>query len=157
MQTARLYKLTFDETAGGVDYSRGAISMVKDSDTLTGTDGATARKFDNMTVGEDGKLYIQEDPGNSPYIAKTWMFDPAAGAWTQILESDRARFLAPAAPFSQDEENSGIIEITSVLERDDGKRYFLGVMQAHYAIPGELVQGGQLYVISVTPERRPTP
>ena len=157
MQTARLYKLTFDETAGGVDYSRGAISMVKDSDTLTGTDGATARKFDNMTVGEDGKLYIQEDPGNSPYIAKTWMFDPAAGAWTQILESDRARFLAPAAPFSQDEENSGIIEITSVLERDDRKRYFLGVMQAHYTIPGELVQGGQLYVISATPEREPTP
>jgi len=157
MQTARLYKLTFDETAGGVDYSRGAISMVKDSDTLTGTDGATARKFDNMTVGEDGKLYIQEDPGNSPYIAKTWMFDPAAGAWTQILESDRARFLAPAAPFSQDEESSGIIEITSVLGRDDRKRYFLGVMQAHYTIPGELVQGGQLYVISATPEREPTP
>ncbi len=157
MQTSRLYKLTFNEAAGVVDYSHGLISMVKDSSTLTGTDGATARKFDNMTVGEDGKLYIQENPGNSPYIAKTWMFDPAAASWTQILESDRARFLAPTAPFSQDEESSGIIEITSVLGRDDGKRYFLANMQAHYAIPGELVQGGQLYVISTGRNPKPMP
>ena len=157
MQTSRLYKLTFNETAGVVDYNHGSISMVKDSSTLTGTDGTTARKFDNMTVGEDGKLYIQEDPGNSPYIAKTWMFDPATESWTQVLESDRARFLAPTAPFNQDEESSGIIEITSVLGRDDGKRYFLGDMQAHYNIPGELVQGGQLYVISAARNLRPMP
>jgi hypothetical protein len=140
-----------------VDYNHGSISMVKDSSMLTGTDGTTARKFDNMTGGEDGKLYIQEDPGNTPYIARTWMFDPAADSWTQVLESDRARFLAPTAPFNQDEESSGIIEITSVLGRDDGKRYFLGDMQAHYNIPGELVQGGQLYVISAARNLRPMP
>jgi len=156
-QPSRLYKLTFNENDGVVDYNHGSISMVKDSSMLVGTDGATAQKFDNVTMGEDGKLYIQEDPGNSPYIAKTWMFDPVADSWTQILESDRARFVAPTAPFSQDEESSGIIEITSVLGRHDGKRYFLADMQAHYNIPGELVQGGQLYVISVVPNLRPMP
>jgi hypothetical protein len=147
-QTSRLYKLVFDEAGGEIDYGNGSISMVKDSNTLMGNDGQSAQKFDNMTVGEDGKLYIQEDPGNTAYISKTWMFDPAANSWTQIIESDRARFLAPAAPFNQDEESSGIIEITSILDRNDGRRYFLSTMQAHYGIPGELVQGGQLYVIT---------
>lgn len=148
--TARLYKLSFNEAAGVVDYGNGSVTMVKDSATLTGTDGATARSFDNMVVADNGKIYIQEDPGNSSYIAKTWEYDPATGTWTQILESDRSRFLSGAPGYlTQDEENSGIIEITSILGRNDGKRYFLGDMQAHYGIAGELVQGGQLYVAAV--------
>jgi hypothetical protein len=149
-QSARLYKLSFNEAAGVVDYGNGTVSMVKDAATLTGTDGATARSFDNMTVGDNGKIYIQEDPGNNAYIAKTWEYDPATGAWTQILESDRARFLTGASKFlTQDEENSGIIEITSILGRNDGKRYFLGDNQAHYGLSGELVEGGQLYLAAV--------
>ena len=148
--TARLYKLSFNEAAGVVDYGNGSVTMVKDSATLTGTDGTTARSFDNMVVGDNGKIYVQEDPGNSSYIAKTWEYNPATGTWTQILESDRSRFLSGAPGYlTQDEENSGIIEITSILGRNDGKRYFLGDMQAHYGIAGELVQGGQLYVAAV--------
>lgn len=150
-QTARLYKLSFAQGSNGeVDYGNGQITMVTDASSLTGKDGTTARSFDNMTVGENGKLYIQEDPGNSSYIAKTWEFDPATKKWTQILESDRSRFLAGAPSFlTQDEESSGIIEITSILGRNDGKRYFLGDMQAHYALGGELVEGGQMYVAAV--------
>jgi len=149
--SSKLYRADFsdanDLTLGG------NITMVKDSATLTGSDGQTARTFDNMTVGEDGKLYIQEDPGNSSYIAKTWTFDPATGEWTQILESDRNRFISGAPSFlTQDEENSGIIEVTSILGRNDGKRYFLADTQAHYAISGELVEGGQLYLVSSVPE-----
>lgn len=143
--SAKLYRADFNATFDG-----GTISMVKDSAMLTGTDGSNARSFDNMTVGEDGKLYIQEDPGNSSYIAKTWMFDPVTNTWTQILESDRSRFISGGANFlTQDEENSGIIEITSILGKNDGKRYFLADTQAHYGIAGELVEGGQLYVVSM--------
>ena len=150
-QSARLYKLSFNEVAGVVDYGNGTITMVKDSASLIGTEGATAQKFDNMTVGENGVIIIQEDPGDVDYIAKTWKFDPATGAWTQILESDRNRFLPGGASFlTKDEESSGVIEITSILARNDGKRYYLGNMQAHYPIAGELVQGGQLYVMSVS-------
>ena len=109
----------FDEAGGEVDYGSGSIAMVKDGSTLMGEPaGQIARKFDNMTVGEDGKVYIQEDGGNSAYISKTWMFDPLTNSWTQILESDRRRFLAPAAPFNHDEESSGIIEITSILKTE---------------------------------------
>ena len=152
-QTARLYKLSFNEAAGVVDYANGNVTMALDSASLTGTDGATARSFDNMVVGDDGKIYIQEDPGNSSYNAKTWEYDPLTGKTKQIFMSDVARFgngTTPAtSPFNQDEENSGIIEITSILARNDGKRYYLGDMQAHYGLSTELVQGGQLYVMSV--------
>jgi hypothetical protein len=46
------------------------------------------------------------------------------------------------------QENSGFIEITSVLGRGDGRRYYLGDMQAHDTITGEFVEGGQLWVLS---------
>lgn len=146
--TAKLYRLDFNGTMDG-----GTITMVKDSATLLGTDGQAARSFDNLTVGDDGKILIQEDPGNNVYIAKTWMFDPATGEWTQILESDRNRFISGAGSFlTQDEESSGIIDITDILGRNDGKRYYLGDMQAHYGIAGELVEGGQLYMVTAVPE-----
>jgi hypothetical protein len=152
-QTARLYKLTFAEASGVVDYDNGSIAMVLDAATLVGSDNATARSFDNITVGKNGEVLIQEDPGNTSYNAKTWVFDPTTGTATQIFKSDTNRFITGAAGFlTQDEENSGIIEITDVLAKADGKRYFAGVTQAHYGIAGELVEGGQLYVITQVPE-----
>lgn len=142
--SAKLYKLDLDNSMAG-----GTISMVKDSASLIGKDGATARSFDNMTVDADGNIMIQEDPGNSAYIAKTWKFDPVANTWTQVFESDRSRFITGAANYlTQDEENSGIIDVTDVLGRNDGKKYYLGTTQAHYGIAGELVEGGQVYVMT---------
>lgn len=153
-QTSRLYRMDF-----AADFSSGQLSMVLDSASMVGTDGAGARTFDNITVGGDGKVVIQEDPGGSAYIAKTWLFDPATSAVSQILESDRGRFFDPVieAPtnilppgiLTIDEESSGVIDVTAVLGRSDGKRYYLGDMQAHYPNGASLVEGGQLYVFSV--------
>jgi len=133
-----------------LNFATGTVTVALDSTGLVGTDGQGARSFDNITVAEDGKVVIQEDPGNTSYIAKTWVYDPESGTAKQVLESDRARFLIGAPAFlTQDEESSGVIEITSILGKNDGKRYFLGDMQAHYGIAGELVEGGQLYVTAV--------
>jgi hypothetical protein len=150
--SSKLYRLDYtdanDLTLGGT------ITMVQDSATLIGSDGFNARTFDNMVVGGNGVLYIQEDPGNSQYNAKTWMYDPVTNQWTQILMSDVSRFgssdgsILASAPFNRDEESSGIIEVTSILGKNDGKRYFLADMQAHYGIAGQFVEGGQLYMIS---------
>ncbi|RTL23703.1 MAG: DUF839 domain-containing protein [Burkholderiales bacterium] len=150
VQSSKLYKLSFALQAGGaVDYDNGTISMELDSATLTGKDGQQARTFDNIVVADDGTLLIQEDPGNTNYIAKTWHYDPATKTSTQVLESDRARFQTGGSSFlTVDEESSGIIEVTSILGRNDGKRYFLADMQAHNGITGELVEGGQLYLVS---------
>jgi hypothetical protein len=149
-QSARLYKFTFDSISNP---SGGTIEMVLDSASLVGTDGQTARSFDNMTVDGDGNVLIQEDPGGSDYIAKVWKFDPVAKQATQIFESDRERFL-PGAPtlLTRDEENSGVIDVTDIVASaswyEPARRYYLGNMQAHYNIPGELVQGGQMYLMA---------
>ena len=96
---------------------------------------------------------MQEDPGNTPYLARTWLVNPATKTATEILLSDPARFASPTpSPFNQDEENSGIIEVTDIVRSanwyEKGRRYFLADTQAHYPIPGELFEGGQLYLIA---------
>jgi len=150
-QTSRLYKLTLDSVTSP---SGGTIALVVDSASLVGSDGQAARTFDNITVDGDGFVVAQEDPGNSSYIAKTWRINPAAPlSAVQILESDRSRFLNGAPNFlTQDEENSGVIEVTDIVSNANwfqkGRRYYLGVTQAHYGLPVPLVEGGQLYLIA---------
>ncbi len=149
-QSAKLYRFTFDSLSHPTG---GAIEMVLDAASLTGSDAQAARSFDNMTVDGDGNILIQEDPGNNAYIAKVWKYNPVTKESTQIFESDRARFLQGAADFlTQDEENSGVIDVTDIVKSanwyEPGRRYYLGDMQAHYNIPGELVQGGQLYLMA---------
>jgi hypothetical protein len=149
-QTARLYKLTFDSLW---DPSGGTIDLVVDSATLTGTDGQTARGFDNTTFDGAGRIVVQEDGGDNDYIAKTWRIDPVTGSAVQVLESDRSRFTPGAANFlTRKEEHSGVIEITMLVRSaswyQPGRRYYLGTNQAHYWLPGELVEGGQLYLFA---------
>ena len=106
-----------------------------------------------MTVAGDGSVLVQEDPGNTAYLAKTWFINPTTGAASAILQSDPERFASPPLPpFSVDEESSGIIDVTDIVRSahwyEQGRRYFLATFQAHYPIPGELVEGGQLYLIA---------
>lgn len=146
---AKLYQVDFaDDT-----FTNGTVSMILSSASLMGKDDQVARSFDNLTVGQDGKIYIQEDPGNSSYIAKIWAVDPAnPTAAVQIFESDRSRFLTPTAPFSQDEEHSGMIDATALFADADwyvaGTKVFLADSQAHYGISGEFVEGGQLSLLT---------
>jgi hypothetical protein len=67
------------------------------------------------------------------------------------MEFDSTRFSAPTAPFTRDEEASGIIPADFL-----GDGWFLGTVQAHYNISGELVQGGQLFAMYV-PQAVPEP
>ncbi len=165
--SAKLYSVNFSDannlTAGGT------VSLLLNSSSLTGTDGASARSFDNLTVGLDGKVYIQEDPGNSSYVAKVWQVDlsnPTAAV--QIFESDRDRFAIPVtAPFTQDEEHSGIIDVTNLFNGVEGDaanwyvagmKIFMADTQAHYSIgTGGLVEGGQLQLLIDSSSAIPEP
>lgn len=152
-QSSRLYKLVFSNTS---DFTLGGnISLIVDSANLRGRDGDLARTFDNLTVGNDGLIYVQEDPGNATYVAKHWVIDPNAANPTasalQILESDRSRFLTGGADFrTLDEETSGIIDISDII--NDGTKWFLIALQNHAAVTGTdtygLVEGGQLIAIN---------
>jgi len=146
IQTSKLYRLDFSDAnnlAAG-----GNITMVLDRADLDATDGQVrpsgVAMFDNMCVGLDGKVYLQEDPGSNAYNALTWQVDltnPTAAV--KLFESDASRFITGGANFlTIDEENSGIIDVTSLLSDASwyttGALAFLSVTQAHYTITGEL-------------------
>ena len=139
--SSRLFRLHFSDVNNPL--AGGTIDAL-----LDGTD--IMNMGDNLCVFNDiqggTRVIIQEDSGNSSHNAKTLLYTVATDTLEIILESDRARFgdingVAAVAPFNQDEENSGVIDARDTL----GMGWFIGNMQAHYAQPGELVEGGQLY------------
>jgi hypothetical protein len=118
---------------------------------LDGTDGEVM--FDNIAVSADGKVIIQEDPGNNVRLAKIWIYDPVTDTASVLAEHDSARFAAQpttAASFlTQDEESSGVIDVTNILGAP-GKQAFLLDVQNHLASSDPaLVEGGQLTVMYV--------
>ena len=160
--TSKIYQLDFDSSmADGILTTGGSIKVVVDSDKITGLDGQKARSFDNLTIGDDGKLYIQEDPGSSSYVAKHWIVDHTLGTQAdreasavQIFESDRTRFTTGATQFQTiDEEHSGIIDITTIVNDGIvGSQWFLVATQNHAAATGAnaatLVEGGQFIALN---------
>ena len=124
---------------------------------LDGTEGQ--RMFDNLTVSADGRVTLVEDVGNNPRSGRVWSYDPGTDALTELARHDPARFgseTSPAtAPFTQDEEASGVLDVTRILG-DADTRAFLIDDQAHYGFGAvgsadrqEIVQGGQLMVMYI--------
>jgi autotransporter-associated beta strand protein len=160
--TSKIYQLDFDSSmSDGILTTGGSIKVVVDSDKITGLDGQKARSFDNLTIGDDGKLYIQEDPGSNAYVAKHWIVDHTLGTQAlreasavQIFESDRTRFTTGAVNFQTiDEEHSGIIDITTIVNDGIvGSQWFLVATQNHAAATGAnaatLVEGGQFIALN---------
>jgi serralysin len=145
----------------------GTIKVVVEGGLTNSTDQTIPVMMDNMTVTESGLVILQEDPGNNSRLAKIWMYDPNAdtqdvggtSGLTLIAQHDPARFTNPSGPtatpapgsttgFGQDEESSGIIDVTGLLGGGD-KLAFLFDTQAHYSIGGELVEGGQLMTMTI--------
>jgi hypothetical protein len=100
--------------------------------------------LDNMAIDHYGHILLLEDVGNAPHNGKVWQYSIADDKMKMIAMHDTARFgdvgKPATAPFNVDEETSGIIDVQEIL----GPGKFLFVDQAHYLIPGELVEGGQL-------------
>lgn len=142
---SRLYKMTFDDIKKPM--AGGTIEAL-----LSGTEGY--EMLDNMTVSADGTLILQEDVGGNPRLGKIWHFDPTTRKLSEIAVHDAARFTKGAAGFlTEDEESSGVIEVTDLLAKAsgryaDGRRYYLISVQAHYARDAELVEGGQLVLLA---------
>jgi hypothetical protein len=154
-QSARLYRLRFDGTTWPAG---GTIELVVDSAALTGKDGEAARAFDNVTASPGGVMIVQEDPGSSAYLGKTWMVrsrNPLAAV--QVLTSSADFFSSGSPSFhTTAEENTGVIDVTSLVRPapwfQSGRRYYLANLMDHLSSPDpELVQGGQLYLFSGTP------
>lgn len=145
--TSQLFQLSFDdlqhpENGGNIR----AVLNARDID---------AQMFDNIVVAGDGKLLVEEDPGDNPHMASIWQFDPKTAKAIKVAKVVPEAFLDKNSPafLTQDEENSGIIEVTDLVKKapwfEIGKRYYLGVLQVHAKSKDpELVEDGQLYLLS---------
>jgi hypothetical protein len=122
--------------------------------------------FDNMTFNEaSGTIILQEDVGGAAHNGKMWEYDPKTDRLTQLLMHDSSRFgnigVAATSPYSNDEESSGVIDVTSFFVTDPNERlynqYYLVTDQAHYTagITTAQVEGGQLLLIQAVPEIDP--
>lgn len=143
---SRLWELRFDDLSQ--PELGGTIRVAGD-----GNNGF--KMADNLTVDQrSGHVIFQEDVGNDARLGKVWGLNPATGALVELAAHDADRFLSGGGHFlTQDEESSGIIDISDVLKKAGydtrTDRYYLLTTQAHYAISGELVEGGQLQLMKV--------
>jgi hypothetical protein len=133
--------LTFDDLAH--PERGGRIEIL-----LTNTPG---RMFDNITIDGLGRLLIQEDTGNNPWVSKIWLYSIDTRALIEIAHHDPELFqpgLNPARFITQDEESSGIVDAHDVL----GQGWFIFAVQVHKENSDpELVEGGQLAAMYVDP------
>src|SRR5262245_23488965 len=119
--------------------------------------------FDNITVNsQNGHIILLEDVGGAAHNGKVWDYDPASNSLVMVAKHDPSKFgdigLTAATPFNNDEETSGVIDMSSIL----GPGTYLLDDQAHYLInaanpngfsnPNELVEGGQLMLLKITPQ-----
>ena len=136
----RVWKLHFTDIAN--PELGGTVEAVID-----GTEGANM--LDNMAIDKTGHIILQEDVGNSAHNGKIWQYTIATDQLTMIGKHDPARFgdigVAATSPYNQDEETSGMIDMTEIL----GPGMFLFDDQAHYStgIPSDIVEGGQLLAV----------
>ncbi|MFN0201152.1 MAG: T9SS type A sorting domain-containing protein, partial [Bacteroidia bacterium] len=137
---SRLYRLRFTDIANPT--LGGTIAAVLDGTEI-------GNMMDNMNIDKHGHVFIQEDPGNQAYSAKLLQYDIATDQVTVIAKHDSTRFgdigITATAPFSQDEESSGIIDISEIL----GEGMHLFVQQSHYSLPSPLIEGGQLLTVFI--------
>jgi hypothetical protein len=162
MDAAKDSDLNADIPAGQVGRSRlWALNFMDSSQPeLGGTiemmlDGTLAngeyQMFDNITVNADGSLILLEDVGNNRHNGKIWKFEPATGDLVKLARFDPALFgdIGATGSITKDEETSGVVDVTRILGRKDGRVYNLFVAQNH-ALSGdpETVEGGQLMLAS---------
>lgn len=141
---SRLWALNFFDSAK--PELGGTLEMLLDGTA----DRGDYQMLDNMTVNDDGSILLQEDVGDNQHNGKIWWFDPADGSLVKLAAFDQTLFgdIGRAAAITKDEESSGIIDITGILGRNDGKTYNLLVAQNHAPSgTAKTVQGGQLLLM----------
>jgi Ca2+-binding RTX toxin-like protein len=138
---SRLYQLHFNDitnpTAGGT------ITAAADSADVG------AHMFDNITVN-NGHVIIQEDPGGNDYVARVWDYDIAGDTLSPVATFNPDQFAPGGSQFiTNDEESSGVIEVTSLLGDSDTRAYLLDAQVHKSTGDPATVENGQLMVMYV--------
>ena len=143
---SRLWALDFSDPAN--PEAGGTIRLL-----LDGSEGQVM--FDNLTVAKDGSILLQEDPGGNDRLAKIWRYDLTSDKLVELAQHDPNLFTG-ANKITNDEESSGIVDITPFLATTPGYdtnrfSYFVVADQIHKAVtdPAEQVEMGQLSIMTV--------
>jgi len=132
---------------------------------LDGSEAPYLSKPDNIVVDDLGNILIQEDPGNNAALARVVSYRISDGKLATVAQFKSEYFTTGATAFiTQDEESSGIIDVTKYLKSgsSDKAKYYMLVAQIH-ATPAKsrpdlsptpfglenAVEGGQWYVMKV--------
>ena len=153
---SRLWRARFDDITN--PQLGGEMTLVIDGSKS----GVKVNMLDNMCVAADGKLYLTEDPGNSTYLAKTWVYDPATDTLVQLLKFDSQRWGELAvnggtpgalAPWTNDKEISGVIDVSDLFPHAADETVLLLDAQDHSSnaavATSSSVEGGQLLLARV--------
>ena len=133
---------------------------------LDGSEAPYLSKPDNIVVDDAGNVLIQEDPGNNAHIARVVSYRISDGKLATIAQFKDTYFnSANTTTFiTQDEESSGIVDVTSYLRtgKSDKAKYYMMVAQIHATpaksrpdltpAPADIanaIEGGQWYVMKV--------
>ena len=133
---------------------------------LDGSEAPYLSKPDNIVVDDAGNILIQEDPGNNALIARVVSYRISDGKLATIAKFKDTYFnSANTTTFiTQDEESSGIVDVTSYLRtgKSDKAKYYMMVAQIHATpaksrpdltpTPADIanaIEGGQWYVMKV--------
>lgn len=139
---------------------------------LDGSEAPYMNKPDNLEVDGFGNILIQEDPGNNPQIERMFAYrikDGKVAVLTQFKTSMFSKAAASTEFITEDEEQSGILNVTSLLKtsKSDTNSYYVLNAQVH-ATGADLlkarpditteagqaallksIEGGQLYLMTV--------
>lgn len=155
----RLWRLTFDDITN--PDAGGRIDIFIDGRTVA---GEKVNMFDNMCINETtGHIMLEEDVGGAAHNGKIFDYDPATDVLKKVLRHDPARFgdrtggvtTAATLPFNNDEEGSGIIDITAIMKGSSKHKgnpreaWYISSDQAHYttSITPTQAEGGQLFTV----------
>lgn len=156
-----LWKLTFTDVKNPL--AGGTLTML-----LDGSEAPYLSKPDNMTVDAKGNILIQEDPGNNAHVARMVAYRIADGKIATVTKFKDMYTKPGGSQFiTQDEESSGVVDVTSLMRTDDSdaKSYYVFDSQIHAAADKArldlmsttdrgadltaAIEGGQIYVLTI--------
>src|SRR5262249_58997788 len=78
-KNSRLWRLTFDDI--GNPLKGGKIEILLSGKELPAPGW---RMFDNITIDRSGRLLLQEDTANNPWVARIWVYGIDNGSLTEV-------------------------------------------------------------------------
>ena len=145
----------------------GKITML-----LNGSEAPYMNKPDNIEVDGFGNILIEEDPGNNPQLERMFAYrisDGKVAVLTQFKDKMFNKSTGDASFITEDEEQSGILNVTSLLRKSktDKNSYYILNAQVHatgsallkarpditnldeQTVLGRAIEAGQVYILTI--------